>query len=361
MRELLAEVPTIKRFAERHGLRPTSSYAKYAEVPRSAIVWVVSASTPLSFQPRTWTFPIVGSVPYLGWFDEAEARDFADDLRSQGYDVDLRGAQAYSTLGWFDDPILSTMLGSGDEAVGDLANVVLHESVHATYYLPGQSPLNESVADFLGDRLATAYLRERTGENSDELRAYLEGSAGPRTSHGRPSPRARGARRALRLVGKSRGEAREEAASSSSGCGRAPTFRARSTTPPSRVTRSITPARSSSRSSSKRAARGPHDFCFAERARPLLFFEAASAGPGAGACPPRSAGATAATVERAADHRSPRIDCRAANATSRPSAAGACARFAPDGRRFGVSGRFRTAGRNGPGVARGRAPRRRGR
>ncbi len=120
---------------------------------------------------------MVGNVPYLGFFDVNEARDFADELRVEGYDADVRGAAAYSSLGWSTiDPILSTMLGGGDEGVGGLANVVLHESVHATFYVPGQSPLNESVAEFLGDRFAVAYLGETFGEHSNALRAYLDGA-----------------------------------------------------------------------------------------------------------------------------------------------------------------------------------------
>ena len=174
VRALLAEVPAIKTFAERQGLKPTANYRSYADLHRSAAVWIVGASAPLSFTPRIWTFPVVGSVPYLGYFEKDDASALAKDLSVEGYDVDIRGASAYSTLGWFDDPILSTMLGGGDEAVGDLANVVLHESVHTTFYVPGQSALNESVADFLGNRLAAAYLREKVGEDSTELRAYLE-------------------------------------------------------------------------------------------------------------------------------------------------------------------------------------------
>ena len=172
VRRLLAEVPAIKRFAEKSGLTPTKSYRSYAEVHRAAVVFVVSASDPLAFRSRTWTFPVVGSVPYLGWFDRDDARIFADDLRAQGLDVDLRGADAYSTLGWFEDPILSTMLGAGDDALGGLANVVLHESVHATYYVKNQAPLNESVADFLGDKLARAFLIAERGPESVELDAY---------------------------------------------------------------------------------------------------------------------------------------------------------------------------------------------
>src|SRR5690606_14306604 len=90
-------------------------------------------------------------------------------------DIDVRGARAYSTLGWFDDPILSSMISEGDAALGDLVNVVLHESVHATYYLSGQSPLNESIASFVADRLTESYLEETRGKNSPELATYLKG------------------------------------------------------------------------------------------------------------------------------------------------------------------------------------------
>jgi predicted aminopeptidase len=175
VRALLSRVPDIKRFGERHGLRPTASYDTYADLERSAAVWVVSASEPLRFKMKSWSFPIVGSVTYLGWFDRGDARDFARDLKDEGWDVDVRGASAYSTLGWFDDPVLSTMIPEGDEALGELANVVLHESVHATLYIKGQTALNESVANFIGDALAEIYLDETVGAGSIQKAAYMEG------------------------------------------------------------------------------------------------------------------------------------------------------------------------------------------
>jgi predicted aminopeptidase len=175
VRALLSRVPDIKRFGERHGLRPTASYGTYADLERSAAVWVVSASEPLRFKMKSWSFPIVGSVTYLGWFDRGEARDFARELKDEGWDVDVRGASAYSTLGWFDDPVLSTMIPEGDEALGELANVVLHESVHATLYIKGQTALNESVANFIGDALAEIYLDETVGAGSIQKAAYMEG------------------------------------------------------------------------------------------------------------------------------------------------------------------------------------------
>lgn len=173
-RALLSQVKEIKRFGERHSLRPTGSYHRFVQLDRPVVVWVVTASDPLRFHSKTWWFPIVGSVPYLGWFDRDAAHEFATSLREQGLDVDIGGAEAYSTLGWFDDPVLSTMLGDGDEAVGELAEVVLHESVHATLYVGGQTRFNESLAEFASGKLSRVYLDERYGAASPEKASYEE-------------------------------------------------------------------------------------------------------------------------------------------------------------------------------------------
>lgn len=172
-RELLAHVPAIKAFGERHGLKPTKNYERYLWIGRPAVMWVVSACDPLRFRPRTWTFPVVGSITYTGWFDRKEADEYAKELKARGWDVDVRGSQAYSTLGWFNDPILSTMISGGDDALGDLADVVLHESLHATFYVPGQSTLNESMASFVGDTLAAEYLAEVNPDSIAKAR-FLE-------------------------------------------------------------------------------------------------------------------------------------------------------------------------------------------
>ena len=171
-RRLLWEVRRIKRYGEHVGLKATRNYEAYVALDRPAVVWVVSACRPLAFEPKTWRFPVVGSFTYLGWFGEADARTHAADLDEEGWDVYVRGAPAYSTVGWFRDPVLSTMLGRSPHAMGDLVNVVLHESVHATVYVPGQSPFNESVASFVADRLTLDYLAARWGPASDERSAY---------------------------------------------------------------------------------------------------------------------------------------------------------------------------------------------
>lgn len=172
-RSLLAHVAPIKAFGERYGLKRTTNYERYVWINRPAVVWVVSACHPLAFRPRSWKFPIVGSITYTGWFDRKEAKAYADELAKGGWDVDLRPSQAYSTLGWFDDPILSTMISEGEEALGDLADVILHETLHASFYVPNQSTLNESVASFFGDELAVKYMDEVVGPDSPEKASFL--------------------------------------------------------------------------------------------------------------------------------------------------------------------------------------------
>jgi predicted aminopeptidase len=168
----LAEVARMKQFGKSFGLVPTSSYEDYVELDRPVAVWVVSAAPKLSFESRTWTFPIVGSVPYLGWFDRTRAEEHAESLRAEGWDVDLRGASAYSTLGFFKDAVLSSMLGEASDGYGDLADTILHESLHATVYIKGQTSFNEGLATFVGEHLAMKYLVDRYGEQSTQLATF---------------------------------------------------------------------------------------------------------------------------------------------------------------------------------------------
>jgi predicted aminopeptidase len=177
VRALLGRVPEIKAFGERYGLRATKNYTTYADLDRPEVLWVVSACDPLQFKAKTWRFPVVGSFTYLGWFKRTEADTFAVGLRKDGLDVDVRPSHAYSTLGWFKDPVLSTMISPDEDALGELAEVILHESLHATFYVNGQSTLNESVAKFVGDGLALTYLAETQGQDSFERVRYLDAQA----------------------------------------------------------------------------------------------------------------------------------------------------------------------------------------
>ncbi len=186
---LLSRIPEIKAYGESRGLKPTPNYVDYVALDRDAVSYVVSASEELRFQPKIWSFPIVGSFTYVGWFDRGDAEAYAAELAKEGWDVDVRGAPAFSTLGWFRDPVVSSMIGRGAKAggsearaLGDLAEVLLHESVHTTLYVPGQSTFNESLADFVAEQLTPSYLATAQGPASAELRVYVEGLRGSERS-----------------------------------------------------------------------------------------------------------------------------------------------------------------------------------
>ncbi|MBC7691706.1 MAG: aminopeptidase [Methylotenera sp.] len=177
IRRLLAQIPDIKKFGEGLGLKATKNYTDFVQLKRPAAVYVVSACAPLKFESREWRFPIVGSFPYLGWFDLANAKNYAQTLRQENLDVDVRGARAYSTLGWFRDSVLSSMIPEGEEALGELVDVVIHESVHATLYVNGQAYFNESLASFVAEKLAPQYLQGKGSETAAEVKAYLDAQA----------------------------------------------------------------------------------------------------------------------------------------------------------------------------------------
>lgn len=173
-KDLLREVAPVKDYARKRGLSVSDNYSNYVQLDRPYVVWFVNASLPLQFYPKTFWFPVVGSFPGLGWFDESEAVSFADELQREGWDVSVRGVRAFSTGGWFTDPIVSSMFTQTDNAVGYLVNIVLHESVHATVLIENQQYFNESLASFVADTMTPQYLYQRFGEHSWELDVYLE-------------------------------------------------------------------------------------------------------------------------------------------------------------------------------------------
>ena len=181
---LLAEIPAIKTYGRRYGLSIKKNYSTYSALNRPAAVWFVGGADPLAFKPRKWCFPIVGCFAGLGWFDEQDAVEFKLKLEAQGYDALVRPAAAYSTGGWFTDPVLSSMLGGGDDALPGLANTILHESVHATVLVPDEPFFNESFASYIADALTNHWIAERFGPGSPEDLAWTLGEATrlPRTA-----------------------------------------------------------------------------------------------------------------------------------------------------------------------------------
>lgn len=122
------------------------SYRLYADLERPFVVWNVFATPEFSLDPELHCFPIAGCVAYRGYYQQGRARGTAALLRQQGLDTYIGGVEAYSTLGWFDDPLLNTMLRWSDER---FIAVIFHELAHQQYYLPGDTAFNESFATFV--------------------------------------------------------------------------------------------------------------------------------------------------------------------------------------------------------------------
>jgi len=132
------------------------SFTKFTALESDTLVLVLSGAYRDQLKPKTWWFPIVGRVPYKGFFDVESAKRAAATLDADGFDVYLRPASAFSTLGWFNDPLLSTTLRSDSL---ELANTIIHEITHNTFYAGGHADFNESFANFVGARGAAWFFR----------------------------------------------------------------------------------------------------------------------------------------------------------------------------------------------------------
>ena len=157
----------VKAFGASVGLSATHNYDTYART-WDRTIWNLSATPALSFAPKTWWFPIVGTVPYLGYFNAADAHTQRVRLEAQGYEVYMRTVAAYSTLGWFRDPILPAML-RWDEP--QIAETVSHELAHATLWIPGSVAFNESFASVVGIEIGDQFLVHKYGKDSAEVAA----------------------------------------------------------------------------------------------------------------------------------------------------------------------------------------------
>src|SRR5687767_2812351 len=140
------------------GLDVGESFTTYSRLRRDTLVLVLSAAYRDRLEAHTWWFPIVGRVPYKGFFDFEAAKREAKKFYDRGYDVALRPSAAFSTLGFFDDPLTSTTLARDTL---ELVNTVIHELTHNTFYAPGQAVFNESFASFVGARGAAGFFRAR--------------------------------------------------------------------------------------------------------------------------------------------------------------------------------------------------------
>jgi len=166
----LEHAQQIKTFAERVlDLPADGSYTTYVEVEGPALVWNVIATGEFSLEPKRWCFPVAGCVPYRGYFDQQKARDSAAGLARKGMDVLVSPATAYSSLGWFRDPLLSTMFSPTDTR---LAAYLFHELAHQRLYVKNDSSFNEGYAEFVEDAGVRSWLTYNQREG--ELDQWLE-------------------------------------------------------------------------------------------------------------------------------------------------------------------------------------------
>jgi predicted aminopeptidase len=157
LRAQLELVQQLRAFAKDQLKLPVDGhYRKYADVHREYVVWNVQATPKFSLQPRTWWYPLVGSLEYHGYFSEKGARDYAARIAKKGDDVYVDGVEAYSTLGWFKDPILNTFIGRREP---DLAEVIFHELGHQRVFARGDTDFNEAFATTVGQEGARRWLR----------------------------------------------------------------------------------------------------------------------------------------------------------------------------------------------------------
>jgi len=156
LRERLLRVQHARDWAVQHlALPDNGSYRSYVALPRPYVVWNVFATTEFSLAPLEHCFPVAGCVGYQGWYAEDDARAQAERLQAQGYEVHVAGVPAYSTLGWFDDPVLSSMLRWDDTT---LLATLFHELAHQKLYIKHDTRFNESFAEFVGEQGLREYL-----------------------------------------------------------------------------------------------------------------------------------------------------------------------------------------------------------
>ena len=170
-RAKLETVLAVRKFAaDQLDLNVGGAYSTVAQVDKGAIIWVVMAAPRTSLKPYIWWFPIVGNVPYRGYFRHADANAEAARMEAQGYDTYVRPAIAFSSLGFFGDPLLSNLLGLSRV---ELAGVIIHELFHRTYFLMSDVMFDESSATWIGNRGAIEFFTRTEGAASPDTAAAL--------------------------------------------------------------------------------------------------------------------------------------------------------------------------------------------
>ena len=164
----LSLILELREFAEKElGLKPGKHYLDYVELDRRFVVWNVSASPEFSMDSVGWWYPFLGTLTYRGYFDESRARAFGARQKQDGYDVFVGGVEAYSTLGWFNDPVLSSFIGRRDDS---LAELIFHELAHQKIFVRGDTDFNEAYATAVAQEGLRRWLIARGDPDAIERR-----------------------------------------------------------------------------------------------------------------------------------------------------------------------------------------------
>jgi predicted aminopeptidase len=163
----------LRSFAQKDLKLPVDGhYQKYVDLHRPFVVWDVEAAPEFSLEPKKWWYPLVGSLEYRGYFSEPSAHHYAAHLQQKGYDVYIGGVEAYSTLGWFKDPVLNTFISNPES---DLAETLFHELGHQRVFASGDTDFNEAFATTVGQEGARRWLRAKGDQAAcEKYRAELE-------------------------------------------------------------------------------------------------------------------------------------------------------------------------------------------
>ncbi|WP_395718454.1 aminopeptidase [Prosthecobacter sp.] len=167
VKQRLRLIEELRAFAASDLRLPTKSFGKYCDLKRPYVVWVVFAAPEFSVEAKRWWYPLVGHLKYRGFFDEKDAQQEGERLRKQGLDVFVGGVEAYSTLGYFKDPVFNTFLHRSD---AELAELIFHELTHAKVFIPGDTDFNEAFATANAQEGVRRWLRARG--DAAGLRAY---------------------------------------------------------------------------------------------------------------------------------------------------------------------------------------------
>jgi predicted aminopeptidase len=171
LKQKLLFISQIKRFAiDSLGLKSSDNYTTFFDQHGKPLLWVITASDQFELKAYHWWFPFLGSVSYKGFFNYEDGLDEVNRLKEDGYDTEYSTVSAWSTLGWFKDPILSSMIFRNK---GRIAELIIHEMTHSTLYVKNDVNFNENLASVCGEQGAIQFLRSTYGDSSAEMKDYI--------------------------------------------------------------------------------------------------------------------------------------------------------------------------------------------